>query len=104
MRIFKYELKFNEVTELHMAVTAKVLSAGFQGDKVVIWATMEPDPMQKTKVRKFAVAPTGIDTAELTGASFHDDRMGRNFIATICNPDLSNTFLPHGIVAHIWEV
>jgi hypothetical protein len=93
MKIYKYELGDLEVLEVKayprvkMPLKAEVLSAGLQGDTMVVWAAVPEEGWQEPMTtRTFAVLWTGqpLAAGELKG-----------FIATIQGRD--------GLVWHVFE-
>lgn len=61
-RIWKYELTPGKHTTLAMPRFATVLSAGTQGESLVIWAMV--DPQASVEQRSFRVFPTGSSITE----------------------------------------
>ena len=61
-RIWKYELTPGRDTTLMMPRGARTLSAGVQGEALVIWAMV--DPQATPEQRSFRVFPTGVTITE----------------------------------------
>lgn len=56
-RIFKYDLQITDEQVVEMPVGAKILTAQFQYEKLVLWAIVDDNPEKKN--RKIRIVGTG---------------------------------------------
>jgi len=80
MKIFKYRLPSSSGGIVELPLWAEVVSAGYQEDKLYIWAKVNQD--EKAVVRRnFHVAHTGCEIHQTTisGRCWHIRRMLMNF-------------------------
>lgn len=61
LKIFKYQIPDNSRTsfELEMPVGSKILKAGPQGTREMVWAIVDLDVSPRTEIRYFKVYGTG---------------------------------------------
>ena len=84
--VYKYIVPVDHESNVMMPREAKILSAGFQGDDLMIWALVEPDYMMVP--RKIRVVGTGFPN--------NDGICGRPFIGTVFKPE-------SGLVFHLFD-
>jgi hypothetical protein len=72
-QIFKYTLVPGPLTILTLSSSAEFLSAGVQGDDIVVWVAFDPDDDHQTNF-KVIIVPTGV---------IFDNEKDYNFIQTV---------------------
>ena len=65
MKIYKYEIPM-DTFQVTMPVNPKILSAGQQDGRIMIWAMVETNAECPKEVHYFPVVPTGLDLEDIS--------------------------------------
>ena len=63
MQIWKFNIPVYDFL-VKMPIGARILSSGVQGDEIMVWALVDPDPSVEEVIRRLPVYGTGHEIAK----------------------------------------